>query len=322
MGRLRREYGLRYFFGADDNFLDNRAWALEMAETLARAQLNGRTLSSQVGWSTEVTVHDTWRIRDHLPLIHRAGVQALWLGVEDLTARLIRKGQSIDKTVEVFRLLRRSGIFPIPMVMHHDAQPFYTADSPYGLLNQVWLLQKAGAIDLQITMMTPAIGSRHYDEAFASGLVYARVGRRPVEQRRFDGNHVVASAHEKPWRKQLNIIAAYLCFYNPLRFLAAIARTASTIGFLNAIALQVIWVWGMIQTVRRTFTWALRLMRGPIERSSGQPVSRIPMRGVDGRAASHAPPGTPLAEHARAAADVATAEIWSGVRTGVLAGTP
>jgi len=61
-----------------------------------------------------------------------------------MTASLINKGQTVDKTTEAFRLLQKHGISPMPMMMHHDTQPLYTRGSPYGLLNQVRLLHKAG----------------------------------------------------------------------------------------------------------------------------------------------------------------------------------
>src|SRR5437870_483621 len=76
--------------------------------------------------ATEVTVHDTLQLKDHMPAIRHAGVRALWLGVEDLTASLVKKGQSVDKTAAAFALLHDHGINPMPMMMHHDAQPLYT----------------------------------------------------------------------------------------------------------------------------------------------------------------------------------------------------
>ena len=75
-----------------------------------------------------------------------AGMRALWMGVEDLTGTLVKKGQDLDKTHHVFTELRRRGIQPMPMMMHHDGQPLYTRGSHYGLLNQTHLLRKAGAV--------------------------------------------------------------------------------------------------------------------------------------------------------------------------------
>src|SRR5437764_15017421 len=88
MWRLYKEFGLRYFFGVDDNFFNNKARTLEIVETLARAEFDGVPLRRRARWHTEVTVHDTLQMREHLPLIHDSGCRALWLGVEDRTARL------------------------------------------------------------------------------------------------------------------------------------------------------------------------------------------------------------------------------------------
>ncbi len=292
MRRLRSEYGIRYFFGTDDNFFNVKPRTLDIMETLARAQINGAPFRKRVRWGTEVTVHDTLQMKDHLSAVRAAGIRALWIGVEDMTAALIKKGQSVDKTSAAFRLLQERGVCPMPMMMHHDEQPLYTRGRPYGLLNQARLLRKAGAISLQVLMMTPATGSRLYAEAFTSGLAYESVNGRRVEPHMLDANYVVASKHKQPWRKQLNILATYLYFYNPLQFLCALIRPKTRLYLADA-GWQLLGMWGLIQTIRRTFGWALHLMRGNIKRKTRVPVSRIPMRSPDGTAASHALPGTP-----------------------------
>jgi len=292
MVRLREEYGIPYFFGADDNFFNDRRRTLEILETLARTTVHGRAFRKSIRWGTEVTVHDTLQMKEHLPLATRAGIRWLWLGVEDMTATLIKKGQSVDRTSEVFRALRSQRICPMPMMVHHDSQPLYTPGKPYGLLNQVRLLRKAGAPSLQVLMLTPSTGSKLYAEAFTSGLAYESVGGRRVEPHMLDGNYVVASRHPQPWRKQLNILAAYLYFYNPVRFLVALVRPKTSPHLVDAVW-QLLGMYGIVQTVRRTFGWAVRLMYGNIKRQTRAPASRIPMRGVDGGRASHALPGTP-----------------------------
>ena len=60
----------------------------------------------------------------------------------------------------------------------------------------------------------------------------------------------------------------------------------------KAAGMQVVGMLGLIQTIRRTFGWALRLMFGKIERLAEPPASPIPMRSVDGDTASHAPCGS------------------------------
>jgi len=296
MERLDREYGLRYFFGADDNFFNNEEKTLDILEALARTEIDGVPIRKRIRWGTEVTIHDTLKLKEHLSLARHAGARAFWIGVEDMTATLIKKGQSVDKTTEAFRLLQQHGICPMPMMMHHDTQPLVTrGPKPYGLLNQARLLRKAGAISLQVLMITPATGSKLYAEAFTSGLAYESVAGRRVEPHMMDANYVVASEHKQPWRKQLNIMAVYLYFYNPLRFAYAHAFPKSKLYLADA-GMQFIGMLGLIQTIRRTLGWAVRLMRGDIKRKSRIPASRLPMRGVDGSRSSHALPGTSLPE--------------------------
>ena len=293
MVRLHKTYGFRYFFGADDNFFNDRDRTIDILQTIswARKDRGGKRLSFR--WGTEVTVHDAQKMIDDMRLVRSAGIRALWLGVEDMTATLVKKGQSVDKTTEVFKTLRRYGIAPMPMMMHHDTQPLITrGDRPYGLLNQVKVLRKAGAVSLQVLMITPATGSRTYEEAYQSRLLYRSAGGRPVEVHMLDGNYVVASRHPHPWKKQLNLIAAYAYFYNPLRLAWALIRPKSRLYLADA-GVQVIGMWGLTQTVRRTLGWAVRLMRGNLVRSERSPASVIPMRSPDGQAASHALPGTP-----------------------------
>lgn len=292
--RLSTEYGLRYFFGADDNFFNNRERTLDILESLAQAQVDGTKLRKRIRWGTEVTVHDTLALREHLPTVRAAGVQALWLGVEDMTGTLVKKGQSVNNTSEAFRLLQRHGICPMPMMMHHDEQPLYTPGQPKGLLNQARLLRKAGAVSLQVLMITPATGSRLYESTFASGLVYDSVDGRRVQPHMLDANYVVASAHPQPWRKQFNIMLAYLYFYNPLRFVWGLLRPNTRL-YLADSGMQIIGMYGLAQTIRRTFGWALRLRRGGITYRRQAPSSPIPMRNPRGEPASHALPGTPLA---------------------------
>jgi len=194
-----------------------------------------------------------------------------------------------------------------------------------GLLNQIRVLRKAGALYMQVMMLTPSCGSKVYVETYTSGLAYESVDGVKVEPYFVDGNHVVASRDPHPWRKQLNILAAYLYFYNPVRFLIALVLPKSRIPLADAdtrppssdkpdvprrsslgriilrkirvhlgdAAVQAFGMWGSVQTFRRTFSWALRLMRGNIVRHTRVPASRIPMRSVDENPASHALPGTP-----------------------------
>ena len=260
------------------------------------------TLRSRARWYTEVTVHDTLQMKDHLPLVRESGCRALWLGVEDLTATLVKKGQSADKTTEAFHALRDAGICPMPMMMHHDSQPLYSHGSNYGLLNQVELLRKAGAVSMQVLMLTPAVGSKLLESTYATGQVFESAGGRAVRPHMRDGNYVVASNHARPWQKQLTMLAGYLYFYNPVWLVIALFRDKTPVGRKPAY-LQIFGMLGLAMTVARTSGWAMRLLLGRIERTIHPPASLIAMRGVDGGPASHdtapapAIPAQPLIRH-------------------------
>jgi len=285
--RLHKEYGLRYFFGADDNFFNNKSRTLEIVHKLASAEFEGTRLCKKARWYTEVTVHDTLQMKDHLSLVHESGCRALWLGVEDMTATLVNKGQTVDKTKEAFGRLRAAGICPMPMMMHHDTQPLYSRKGNYGLLNQIKLLRKAGAVSLQVLMITPSAGTKLYEGTFNDGMVFDSVGGRKVLPHMYDGNYVVASNLKRPWRKQLNLLMGYIYFYNPLWLAVNLLRKKNKVT-AKAAGMQVVGMLGALMTIRRTFSWVIRLMFGRIRRLTQSPQSKVPMRSVDGSVAHHA----------------------------------
>jgi len=282
MYEIYKHYRIRHFFGADDNFFNNKRRTLDIVEALVRTERDGVPLRKKMRWATEVTVHDTLQMKDHLREVRKAGLRALWIGVEDMTATLVKKGQSANRTLEAFRLLRERGIVPMPMMMHYDGQPLISRGPvPYGLLNQAHILRKAGACSMQFLTVVPAPGSRWQDEAYSSGLVFESVGGRPVEPYMIDGNYVVASRKKKPWRIQVNLWVAYLFFYNPLRLLVSIVRPKCCLYLMDCVP-QVIGMWGLIQNVRRTFGWMLRLAFGKIKRTTRPPTSPVPVRDPKG----------------------------------------
>ena len=101
-----------------------------------------------------------------------------------------------------------------------------------------------------------------------------------------DGNYVVASNHKRPWQKQLNMLAGYLYFYNPVWLIVALIRDKTPVSKKPAY-MQIVGMMGLVMTIARTSGWAMRLMFGRIERLSHPPVSEIPMRAIDGAPASH-----------------------------------
>ncbi len=326
MGQITSTYGISNFFGTDDNFFNDTKRTLEIAETLARKAAERKRPHCKILYGTEATVHDTIRLKEHLPLIRRSGLAAIWMGVEDLTGTLVKKGQNESKTLESFKLLRESGIAPIPMMMHHDSQPLVTWKNNYGLLNQLRTLRKAGALYTQVLMLTPSAGSKWYEDTYTSGLAFDSVNGQSIDPHIVDGNYVVASKHPRPWIKQLNLLAAYFYFFNPLRLLLALVWSKSRLPLADAdtrsaaeirryslarrigrtiflkvrahlldAGVQALGMTGLFHTFRRTIVWAWHLWRGNIKHSSLPPACKLPMRSPAGGTASHALPGTPLA---------------------------
>lgn len=292
---LRREFGIHFYFGADDNFFNDPEKTLDICEALVRTEIDGKPLKKHARIGTEVTVHDTLKTAEagRLELVRQAGFRALWIGVEDMTGRLVKKGQTPDKTARAFELLRKHGIAPMPMMMHHDDQKLLTPGKPDGLLNQIHLLQRAGAASLQVLMITPSPGSKLFEETYTSGMVFDSVAGRKLQPYMMEGVHVCASLHPQPWRKQLNILLAYVWFYNPPRLFWSL-RPGNRLGGIDA-GMQAIGMWGLLKTVRRVAGWTIRLMLGHIRRRLSPPQSTLPMRAPNGTPAAHALPGTPMA---------------------------
>jgi radical SAM superfamily enzyme YgiQ (UPF0313 family) len=324
--QIHDQYGIWVYFGADDNFFNDTKRTLDICETLARRAKSGERAFRRLRYATEATVHDTIRLQEHLPVIRESGLTAVWMGVEDLTGTLVKKGQSESKTLEAFRLLRENGIYPIPMMMHHDTQPLVSWKGNYGIVNQLRTLRKAGALYTQVLMLTPSPGSKWYEGTYNSGLAFKSVDDVPIEPHISDGNYVVASEHKRPWVKQVNLLLAYTYFFNPLRALSTLIWSKSDIPHvgedrrtpedlarlswwkkvrrkielkararLTDTAFQLIGIAGLMYTYRRTIVWAWHLFRGKIERQLESPASPIPMRAPDGSPAAHALPGTKLA---------------------------
>ena len=157
----------------------------------------------------------------------------------------------------------------------------------------------------------------------------------PIQPHLLDGNYVIATEHPRPWIKQLNLLAGYTFFFNPLRLLVALVRSKSDIPLADAetrpteqvgrysrwrrlrrrvylkararlidAGVQAFGMYGLFHTYRRTLGWAWRLFRGKIERYSEAPASRVPMRNPHGNPAAHAIPGTPLSEQSPSSPDI------------------
>ncbi len=278
IAHIYENFGITSFFGTDDNFFNDRTTVIDLMTALAGTVVHGQPLSRFIRFFTEATEFDVYKHRDLLPLCQAGGLSAIWFGLEDITAALVNKGQTAHKTVELFALLREWGIEPMVMMIHSDAQPLRSEPGDLsGLLNQARYAFDHGAVSYQCTYLGPAVGTRDFEPAAKSGAIYERVGRRAIPQAYQDGNHVVASKHTHPWRRQLNILRGYLAFYNPINTLRALASFRKDSLGPRRLLFQVIGQIGLLMTAPKLLAWARRLRRGPIEAYPSLLPARIPL---------------------------------------------
>jgi radical SAM superfamily enzyme YgiQ (UPF0313 family) len=288
MKTIRERFGIRWYFGTDDNFFNRRKTVEEIFTAMSRAEVCGRPFRRRVQWATEATQYDTWKNRDLLPLAREAGLCAIWFGIEDLTAGLIDKGQTPEATAELFRLLDRQRISPMAMLMLHEGQPFYTRGSLYGIVNQVAFLRRAGAISIQCTVHNPAVGTREQENTYRTGRVLKKLGRYVIPESKFDGNHVMVDGADRPWLKQLKLLGAYGSFYNPLNLVRAWRRKDTRL-WRRRMGWQVAGMFALLWTIWTVLPYLLRLLLRPIEyHQDTPPQATLPVRLPD-----HAFPRTP-----------------------------
>jgi radical SAM superfamily enzyme YgiQ (UPF0313 family) len=276
MQMLAEQTGIPRFFGTDDNFFNNRETVEAIFTELTRGTVHGKPFRDKVFFGTEATEFDVFKNQDLLPLARAGGLRAIWFGIEDMTAELVKKGQSPEKTRQLFQVLNRHGICPMAMMMHHDGQPLASKGNLYGLLNQVQFLRRSGSVSVQVTILTPSVGSKGYEEPYEKGMVIEQAGDRRLEDYHYDGNHCIATGESQPWRKQLNIYLAYARFYNPLNFVRAVANWNDPVWNYRVIY-QVYGMVGLARSLAKGWGWLSGLYRGPIRKMKAVPRRRLLM---------------------------------------------
>jgi radical SAM superfamily enzyme YgiQ (UPF0313 family) len=268
--------GIYAFFGTDDNFFNNRETVEEIFTGMAKGKVRGQPFRKAIFFGTEATEFDVYKNQDLLPLCREGGLRAIWFGIEDMTAELVKKGQSPEKTKHLFELLNSYGICPMPMMMHHDGQPLASRGNLYGLLNQVRFLRKTGSVSVQVTILTPSVGSKGYEESYEKGMVIEQAGDKKLEDYQYDGNHCIATEDPNPWRKQFNIYVAYASFYNPLNLLRAVVNWKDPVWDYR-VMYQCFGIAGLVKSVVQGWGWMWGLYKGPIKKMESLPRRRLLM---------------------------------------------
>lgn len=279
---MREQYGIKFYFGADDNFMNRRATAEEFFEELSRARisLGGRQkrLGHQVRWSTEATQADTWKNRDLLPLAASSGLFGLWFGIEDLTAELVNKGQKPEVTTQLFKLMHKNKLLPMAMMMFHDEQKYRTPGKLSGIADQVQFLQRAGAISIQVMVHVPAVGTKQYEELYESGKVVKALGEYRVPESFGGGGHVIVMGKRPGWQRQVEQLGAYFTFYNPLNLFRSLRKDGSPLRWYR-VAYQAIGFVATCRTALRVLPYWLKLIsRKPTFHTKTPALTRVPVR--------------------------------------------
>jgi radical SAM superfamily enzyme YgiQ (UPF0313 family) len=278
---LRRQIGLRYFFGTDDNFFNDEDTVVTTFEALAKADFAHDDIGKSIRFATEATIFDVHKQKDLLPLAYKAGLRAVWFGIEDLTAELINKGQNVPKTEEVFTTMRRQKILPMAMMMHYDGQPLTSPKGTMnGLLNQIDYLYSIGAGSVQVTVLGPAAGTKDYREVMEKGIILKELGGEPVEDYCWDGNHVISVGSVAPWKLQRNVLLGYARFYNPLNMIRSPFRAN---GKKSDIGLQLWGMYAVFRTALQLLPWMWKLWRHGHKKNatwSTMPAPQLPVRAV------------------------------------------
>ncbi|HEV3079311.1 MAG TPA: radical SAM protein, partial [Gemmataceae bacterium] len=290
--------GIPAYLSSDDNFFNNRDSVAEIFTVMAKGKVHGKPFRDKIFFGTEATEFDVYKNQDLLPLCREGGLRAIWFGIEDMTAELVKKGQTPEKTKTLFELLNRLSICPMAMMMHHDGQPLASRGNLYGLLNQVNFLRKSGSVSVQVTILTPSVGSKGYEEPYKKGLVIDEANGRKVEDYHYDGNHCIATEDPSPWRKQLNIYLGYASFYNPLNFAKAIARWRDPLWNYK-VFYQVYGMLGLAKSVAQGFGWLKSLWSGPVVKKQEVPRPHVQMIPAPAAAAELGHKDAPLPNFAR-----------------------
>src|SRR5262249_49013074 len=131
-------------------------------------------------------------------------------------------------------------------------------------------------VSVQVTILTPSVGSKGYEENYTKSLVIEQAGTMKVEDYQYDGNHLIATEDPHPWREQLNIYMAYATFYNPINFMRSILNWKDPLWTYRVMS-QAYGMAGLVKSFAKGWGWLTSLYKGPITRMKEVPRRRLLM---------------------------------------------
>jgi radical SAM superfamily enzyme YgiQ (UPF0313 family) len=158
--RWRPVYPRAKFYFEDDTFTFNRKWCLRVLDLMKQERLH------RIPWwcNTRVDCLD----RELVSAMREAGGEGVCLGVESGSQRILKnilhKQITPEQTREAFSLCHGYGLFTVAFVMIGSP-----TEGPEDLLETQRLLQNIRPDILQVSITTPIIGSRLYEETGVDG---------------------------------------------------------------------------------------------------------------------------------------------------------
>jgi hypothetical protein len=140
----------------------------------------------------------------------------------------------------------------------------------------VRFLRKSGSVSVQVTILTPSVGSKGYEESYENGMVISQAGNQALQDYQYDGNHCIATGDAQPWRKQLNLYLGYASFYNPLNFVRAVSNWQDPLWSYR-VMYQAYGMAGLTRSVVQGWGWLKNLYRGPVSKMNGLPARKLDM---------------------------------------------
>ncbi|OGO03699.1 MAG: hypothetical protein A2Y91_06685 [Chloroflexi bacterium RBG_13_54_8] len=183
----------KHVFFCDDNFGVNRKVTKELLEIMIETKVTP-------GWTAETSVKIS-EDEDMLKMMARAGCRRLCIGFESMNAETLKsygKKQTPEDIKNCIRVLHKNGIKVHGMFISEGYSDIY---------------DKLGLDTLQLTILTPIIGSKLYRKVKDAGRFVTHI--YPRDWKLFDGGHVVHSPDNmSPLEMQKQTVKSLGRFYS------------------------------------------------------------------------------------------------------------
>ncbi len=194
----------KHIFFTDDNFGVNRKTTKELLDLMIRYW------SRKTKWTAQSSVRIA-QDEEMLEMMRQAGCSMIAIGFESMNPRTLKsygKNQTPEDVRKCIKVLHRYGIRVHGMFISEGYSDIY---------------HKLGVDTLQLTVLTPIIGSKLYKAVKDAGSFVTE--KYPTDWKLFDGMHVVHwPENMSPLDMQKQTMKALEKFYSPVNMLRMLSR--------------------------------------------------------------------------------------------------